>query len=254
MSASSPLRLGLGVLNWLSSIGPLASGGPGLGRPGRSCPVPGCGRCPERAAGRPPRSRSSTPGRGRPGHQAWPSAPRRRRQPRCALPRTAKRGRRRSRVPGPLVTGLPQGGGRPGPGQPGHLGDLVIVVGGAHPGDRHAGGPGEVLEPVRARPGELAAVGDQQPHPRLRRQHRVPRCGDLAEQRVELVLVLPGQPQPLLVCLPVLGYLLAQRRSREGAVSLFRPVRRGCGGSSRWADRCCRYLDGWPGAAGRRCG
>ena len=142
----------------------------------------------------------------------------------------------------------------PGPGQPGHLGDLVIVVGGAHPGDRHAGGPGQVLEPVRAGPGELAAVGDQQPHPRLRRQHRVPRCGDLAEQRVELVLVLPGQPQPLLVCLPVLGYLLAQRRSREGAVSLFRPVRRGCGGSSRWADRCCRCLDGWPGAAGRRCG
>jgi hypothetical protein len=53
-TASSPLRLDLGVLNWLSSIGPLASGGPTLGRPGRSCPVPGCGRHPERAGvGRP---------------------------------------------------------------------------------------------------------------------------------------------------------------------------------------------------------
>ena len=52
--ASSPLRLDRGVLNWLSSIGPLASGGPSLGRPGRSCPVPGCGRHRERAGvGRP---------------------------------------------------------------------------------------------------------------------------------------------------------------------------------------------------------
>jgi len=29
----------------------------------------------------------------------------------------------------------------------------------AHPGDRPAGGPGQVLEPVRAGPGELAAIG-----------------------------------------------------------------------------------------------
>ena len=87
--ASSPLRLDRGVLNWLSSIGPLASGGPSLGRPGRSCPVPGCGRHRERAGvGRPAAGAVRLVDAGQAAGRGLP-APRRHRQPRRALPRTA---------------------------------------------------------------------------------------------------------------------------------------------------------------------
>jgi len=44
----------------------------------------------------------------------------------------------RSRGAGPPVTGFRGAAGRPGPGQPCHLSDLVVVVGNAYPGDRHA--------------------------------------------------------------------------------------------------------------------
>ena len=91
--------------------------------------APGTGR------GRPPRSRRSTPGRGRPVRQARPMAPPRRRQPRCAPPGRATRGGTRSRVPVRRSRRFGGAAGGPGPGQPGHFGDLVFVVGGADPGD-----------------------------------------------------------------------------------------------------------------------
>ena len=48
-SVSGPLRLGLGVRDWLSGIRSLTNGDASLARLRRPCLVPGCGRHPERA-------------------------------------------------------------------------------------------------------------------------------------------------------------------------------------------------------------